>query len=144
MKIEYIDIDKFVIYYSNIQDDILEYDVEDIKMFIKALVVKIKSGYNMNINGYYKLDVYVNKILILEFLKMDEYNKRIDLDIYVHLEDDILISFQDYFLIDKRKYLYQDKYYLRIEDVDYLKYIEFIEFTYGDRAKDIIDNAKLI
>jgi len=45
MKIEMIDDDRFVVYYSFILDDILEYDIEDIKVFIQLLVVRLKNKY---------------------------------------------------------------------------------------------------
>lgn len=144
MKIEEIDDDRFVIYYSLILDDILEYDVEDIKLFIKILVVRLQNKYNLDIKGYYHLDVYVNKILILEFYKIDEYCDKVDLNIIIHLDSTILVKFDDYFLNENKKYLYKDKYYMKIEDIDFNKYIEFIEFIYEKQAKYILDNAIVV
>jgi len=144
MKIEMIDDDRFVVYYSFILDDILEYDIEDIKVFIQLLVVRLKNKYNLDIEGYYHLDVYVNKILILEFYKIDEYSKKVDLNIVIHLDSTILVEFDDYFINSKKKYFYKDKYYLKIEDIDFLKYIEFIRFVYDKEATNILNNAKIV
>lgn len=144
MKIEVIDDDRFIIYYSLILDDILEYDIEDIKLFIKLLVVRLDSKYNLDIKGYYNLDVYVNKILILEFYKIDEYCDKVDLNIIIHLNSTILVKFDDYFLNENKKYLYKDKYYMKIEDIDFNKYIEFIEFIYEKEAKYILDNSIIV
>ena len=139
MKIEVIDDDRFIIYYSLILDNILEYDIEDIKLFIKLLVVRLQNKYNLDIKGYYHLDVYVNKILILEFYKIDEYCDKVDLNIIIHLDSTILVKFDDYFLINSKKYLYKNKYYMKIEDIDFQKYIELIEFIYERQAKYILD-----
>lgn len=144
MKIEVIDDDRFIIYYSLILDDILEYDIEDIKLFIKLLVVRLDSKFNLDIKGYYNLDVYVNKILILEFYKIDEYCDKVDLNIIIHLNSTILVKFDDYFLNENKKYLYKDKYYMKIEDIDFNKYIEFIEFIYEKKAKYILDNSIIV
>lgn len=144
MKIELIDDDRFVVYYSIILDDILEYDVDDIKLFIKLLVVRLQNKYNLDIKGYYHLDVYVNKILILEFYKIDEYSDKVDLNIVIHLDSNIMIKFDDYFLIEGKKYKYKDKYYMKIEDIDFAKYIEFIEFVYEKEAEIILENSKVV
>lgn len=144
MKIEILDDDRFVIYYSLILDDILEYDVEDIKLFIKLLVIRLQNKYNMDIRGYYHLDVYVNKILILEFCKIDEYSQKVDLNIVIHLDSTILVKMDDYFLSNKKKYLHKGKYFMKISDIDFAKYIEFIEFVYGNDAKNILENSKII
>lgn len=144
MNLEVLDDDRFIVYYSLILDDILEYEIEDIKLFIKLIVIRLQNKYNVNIKGYYHLDVYVNKILILEFYKIDEYSERVDLDIVIHLNSTILVKFDDYFLTNNRKYLYKNKYYLKIEDIDFVKYIEFVEFVYEKQAKHILDNAMIV
>lgn len=141
MRVEQIDENHLTIYYSLILDDILEYDIEDLKTFIKVLVISLRKKYHLDLKGYYHLDVHIKKILILEFEKIDDYEDEIDLNIIIHLTTPILIKFKDYFLIPGRKCCYKNYYYLPIENIEYEKYIEHIEFIYGDAAKMICANS---
>lgn len=138
LKIEVIDDERFTVYYTLIMDDILEYDIEDINVFIQMLVLKIRKNYHLDLNGYYHLDVYIKKILILEFEQIDEYEDEVDLNITVHLNTPILVGFDDYFLIPEKKYYYQEKYYVPIEKIEYEKYVEFLEIVYNEEAREIM------
>ena len=144
MKFEIIDDCKIVVYYSLILDDLNTYDTNDIKTFIKYLVVKLRNTYNLDLHGYYHLDVYINKIIILEFVLIDEYEDEIDLNIKIHFNSDIMVKFDDYFLIDCKKYFYNDNYYASISDIDLTKCIEFVDFIYKDEAKKVKNNGILI
>ena len=144
LKIEIIDEDNLTIYYSLILDDILEYSVENLKTFIQLLVVRLRKKFHLDLKGYYHLDVYIRKIVILEFHRIDDYEDEIDLNIKIHTNTPVLVEFEDYFLInekDQEKYSYQGKYYIPIDKIDYKKYIEFIKIIYNDEARTIIRNA---
>lgn len=141
MRIDQIDENHLTIYYSIVLDDILEYDIEDIKTFIEILVVNLRKKYHLKLQGYYHLEVHIQKILILEFERIDEYEDEIDLNINIHMKTPILIKFKDYFLIPGKKYFYKGFYYLPIENIEYEKYIEFIEFIYGDEAKSVYEKG---
>ncbi len=144
LKIEMIKEDKLVVYYTLIMDDILEYDMEDIKVFIQMLVLKIRKNYHLDLKGYYHLEVYIKKILILEFNQIDEYEDEVDLNITVHLNTPVLVGFDDYFLIPSKKYYYQGKYYVSIDEIEYEKYVEFLEVVYNDEAKEVMQKGVLI
>lgn len=137
MRIEENDENHLTIYYSLILDDILEYDIEDLKIFIKMLVVTLRKKYHINLKGYYNLHVHIKKILILEFEKIDDYEDEIDLNITIHTKTPIFIKFEDYFLIPGNKYYYLNYFYMPIEQVEYEKYIEFIDFIYGNEAEKV-------
>lgn len=142
MKIESKD-DKIIVYYTMILDDILEYDVEDIKTFIKILVLRLKKKYHLSLNGYYHLNVYINKIMILEFEQIDDYEDQIDLNIILHLNHRIMVKYQDFFLFKGKKYYYLGNYYSYIDQIDIEKNIEFIEFIYKDEVEEIKKEGKL-
>lgn len=144
LKIEVIDENSLVIYYSLIFDNILEYKTEDIKSFIQMLVIRLRKNYHLDLKGYYHLNVYINKIAILEFERIDDYEDEIDLNIIIHTNTPVLVELEDYFLFPGRKYYYQEKYYLPIEQIQYEKYIEFIKFIYGKKAKNILNCGNLV
>ena len=133
-----IDDEHLVIYYTTILDDIKEYDIEDLKTFIKFLVLRLRKKYHLDLKGYYHLDVHIKKILILEFQKIDDYENEIDLNIVIHPSTPILLEFDDYFLIPGKKYSYQGKYYIPMEDIEFEKYIEFTNIVYGKEAELIL------
>ncbi len=144
MKIEIIDKEHFVIYYSLILDDILEYEVEDIKIFIKMLVLRLRKKYHIALKGYYHLDVYIKKMIILEFTQIDEYEEEVDLNIMIHMTTPILVGFSDYFLIPGKKYFFEGQYYVPIEEINYEKYVEFVHLVYNKEAKKILECAKIL
>lgn len=142
MKIESKE-NKIIVYYTMILDDISDYEVEDIKTFIKILVFRLKKKNHLPLNGYYHLDVYINKIMILEFEQIDEYEDQIDLNIILHLNHEIMVKYQDFFLVKGRKYYFLENYYSNIENIDIEKNIEFVEFIYNDDVDEIKREGKL-
>ena len=144
MKFEIIDDNKTIVYYTLILDDLNKYTTNDIKTFIKCLVVKLRNKYNLDLHGYYHLDVYTNKIMILEFNLIDEYDDEIDLNIKIHPNSEIMVKFDDYFLVNCKKYFYNEKYYASISDIDLIKCIEFVDFIYNEDVKLVKNNGLLL
>lgn len=144
MKVEWTNDDKLIIYYTLILDDILEYEIEDIKTFIKLLVIRLRKYHHLSLNGYYHLDVYINKIMILEFVQIDEYEDEIDLNIVLHLNHPIMVKYEDYFLISGKKYYYENSFYSNIDEIDITKILEFIEFIYKDDVKIVKEKGILL
>lgn len=143
MKIKWEE-DKLIIYYSMILDDILNYEIEDIKLFVKSLIVRLKNKYHLAIQGYYHLDIYINKIMILEFVQIDEYEEEVDLNITLHLNHEILVKHENINLVSGKSYYYKKKIYTKIEDIDINKEIEFIEFIYGKDTEKIKKDGILL
>lgn len=127
-----------------ILDDILNYEIEDIKLFIKTLVVRLKSKYKIPLQGYYHLNIYINKIMILEFIQIDEYDEEVDLNITLHLNHEILVKYENPNLIKGKSYYYRKNFYTKIEDIDIKKMIEFIEFIYGKEPEKIKKEGLLL
>lgn len=141
LKIEMINSTDFIVYYFLVLDDILEYEIEEVKTFIKVIVAKLVKNYQITLKGYYHLDVYVNKILILEFKNIDDYEEEVDLNIKIHLKTPILVEFEDYFLLPGKKYYQNQKYYQKIEEIEYPKYVEFTKIVYNNQAKEIMNKG---
>ena len=62
MKLEYYNINDFIIYLNN--DYIKKYNLkleENAQENFKKLLNKLKSIYNLELYGYYKINVYINK-----------------------------------------------------------------------------------
>lgn len=127
-----------------ILDDILTYEIEDIKLFVKTLVIRLKNKYKIPLQGYYHLDIYINKIMILEFNQIDEYKDEVDLNITLHLNHDILVKHENLNLIKGKSFYYKNKIYTKVEDIDIKKEIEFIEFIYGKDVEKIKKEGALV
>lgn len=144
MRFDEISNDRIVMYYSMFLDNIDEYSTDEVKTFIKCLIVELRKIYNLSLHGYYHLDVYINKIMILEFNLIDEYDDEIDLNIKIHLKSPIMVKFNDYFLTDGDKYYYNNDYYQDISNLDVNKIIEFCDFFYKDEVNKIKNKGILI
>ncbi len=144
MKIDWMDEEHFTIYYFLVFDDILEYDIQDLKTFLQVLVLRLRKKYHLKVEGYYHLDVYIKKILILEFEKIDDYEDEVDLNIVIHKKTPVLVKFSDFFLVPGHKYFYDHQFYLPIEEVSYEKYVEFFEVIYGKEANRVLTEGILM
>jgi len=127
-----------------ILDDILNYEIEDIKLFVKTLVVRLKNKYKIPLQGYYHLNIYINKIMILEFIEIDEYEDEVDLNITLHLNHDILIKHKNPNLIKGKSYYYKNSFYTKIGNINIKENIEFIEFIYGRETEKIKKEGLLL
>lgn len=144
MKVEWLSNDKLVVYYTLIFDNILDYEVEDVKTLIKLLVIRLRKQHHLALQGYYHLDVYINKIMILEFEQIDEYEEEIDLNIVLHLNHSILASSENRFATCGKQYFYQGRYYMDILLVDLEKEIEFLDFHYKEEAEKVKKEGMVI
>jgi len=136
--------DKLVVFYTHILDDILDYEIEDIKTFLRLLVVRLKKRHHLPLSGYYHLDVYINQIMILEFDQIDDYEDEIDLNIILHLNHPMMVKFEDFFMFPEKKYYYENHFYKAIEEIDIKKNLEFVEFIYKDEVDEVKRRGKLI
>ena len=139
MKILYED--NIVIY---INDKIELNDINDIKVYLKNLFIKIKD--RINISGFYDSFIYKDKRygMIIELIKDDsDYFDYLDeIDMHITLEDTVfLYQINDIFIDNKiinnnSIYLYDNKYYLKLNnklnDIDFSKLLEVSELVYKD------------
>ena len=99
--------------------------------YIKNLILKLKRIYKINIKGFYKIKIYLNKILTyINFIKIDDDNydnDEIDFRILIIYNKEIYFKYEDYNLINnKNVFYYKDFYYINIDYLDeFIKYLEY-------------------
>lgn len=128
-------------------------DLNNLDMYMKELIIKLRRKYRKDIYGFYKVDVYVkDKIgMIIDFNleeEIDFFKDLVDLKVVVHEDVDVFLKFSDYFLFDKKKvYFFEGEYYVDIDDVgdkEFLESLEFCKIIYGEELSDIKGNFKKI
>lgn len=141
--------DKLSVFVINNKD----IDLNNLDMYMKELIIKLRRKYRKDIYGFYKVDVYVkNKIgMIIDFNleeEIDFFRDLVDLKVVVHEDADLFLKFSDYFLFDKKKvYFFEGEYYVDIDDVsdkEFLESLEFCDTVYGEKLSDIKSNFKKI
>ena len=96
--------DKLSVFVINNKD----IDLNNLDMYMKELIIKLRRKYRKDIYGFYKVDVYIkDKIgMIIDFNleeEIDFFRDLVDLKVVVHEEADVFLKFSDYFLFDKKK-----------------------------------------
>ena len=128
-------------------------DLDNLDMYMKELIIKLRRKYRKDIYGFYKVDVYVkDKIgMIIDFTleeEIDFFRDLVDLKVVVHEEADVFLKFSDYFLFDTKKvYFFEGEYYVDIDDLsdeEFLEKLEFCKVIYGEELSDIKGNFKKI
>lgn len=155
MKLEYYNINDFIIYLNN--DYIKKYNLkleENAQDNFKKLLNKLKSIYNLELYGYYKINVYINKyygIIIELFKEDDEYIKifgdSLDLKILFKNDAKVYYEIEEYnkYNLDKYNiYYYNNKFYIEIiynnNIKEYLNLLESSKIIYGTQLEKIINN----
>ncbi len=155
MKLEYYNINDFIIYLNN--DYIKKYNLkleENAQENFKKLLNKLKSIYNLELYGYYKINVYINKyygIIIELFKEDDEYIKifgdSLDLKILFKNDAKVYYEIEEYnkYNLDKYNiYYYNNKFYIEIiynnNIKEYLNLLESSKIIYGTQLEKIINN----
>lgn len=141
--------DKLSVFVINNKD----IDLNNLDMYMKELIIKLRRKYRKDIYGFYKVDVYVkDKIgMIIDFNleeEIDFFRDLVDLKVVVHEDVDVFLKFSDYFLFDKKKvYFFEGEYYVDIDDVsnkEFLEKLEFCDTIYGEELSNIKDNFKKV
>lgn len=141
--------DKLSVFVINNKD----IDLNNLDMYMKELIIKLRRKYRKDIYGFYKVDVYVkDKIgMIIDFNleeEIDFFRDLVDLKVVVHEDADVFLKFSDYFLFDKKKvYFFEGEYYVDIDDVsdkEFLEKLEFCDTIYGEELSDIKGNFKKV
>ena len=128
-------------------------DLNNLDMYMKELIIKLRRKYRKDIYGFYRVDVYVkDKIgMIIDFNleeEIDFFKDLVDLKVVVHEDVDVFLKFSDYFLFDNKKvYFFEVEYYVDIDDLsdeEFLEKLEFCKVIYGEELSDIKGNFKKI
>lgn len=146
MRLEMIDNDNYKVFINSSYLD--NFDINnnsELGKYIKKIILKIRKIYNVILEGFYEVHVYILKNigLILQIDNVDKYiSKTIDLKIIVHNDEEIFLKISDYELLDKCKSIkYLDNYfYINVDDIelkDIFAVFEHYEVIYGDELNDI-------
>lgn len=116
---------------------------------IKELLNKVENRFNLNLNGFYKINVYPNKKLgvFLDLIKIDdnEFTSWADFRIVIHQNEKFYLETDNYedFKYIKRKKYFNHKFYINIEDLKNItKEIDLGNIMYGNDIKNILKEAK--
>lgn len=155
-------IDENIVFFLNkiYLDNIDLKDENLIEKKLIKLINKIQKQYNIDLNGYYNVYIYKDKNygLIIEMEKekldyLDYFNNQIELNIEI-IEDTFLYKIDNIFTIDKTLlekliiYINKDEIYLKIKeninDIELGQIIENSQIIYGNKAKSIKKQSKII
>lgn len=128
-------------------------NLDNIEIYFKKILNKIKEKYHIEIAGFYLIDIYIDEIygavieMKKEFDDFYEYDNKIEMTIFMH-NTKFLYQINDItnFINDKYPiYKYKNKYYLEITNdrkKEIGKVLEFSEIKYI--SEDIIKYGKKI
>ena len=133
MKIDIID-NKIILYLKNcLIKDIDFNNIDELEEYLKTLIIKLNNIYNINVNGFYNINVYIDKIygaiLEIEQEEIDCYmGNQIEMHIISH-DTIFLYEINDLIKIKNTKLIKKGfKYYLSVNNnIEYKNYIKILE-----------------
>ena len=127
----------------------------EIESYFKKLFLKIKDNYQICINGFYNVDIYLDSSygIILELKEeklefMEYYEDEIDMRISIH-EDEFLYQIDDILKINQDNYeiySYQNKWYIKLKNTkkkDLYSILEHVNVIYKETEPIIKYGKKL-
>jgi len=158
MKLELFNLNSMIVYLNNKYLKKIDFDLKNnVEQQFKKLFFKIKNIYNIEMNGYYEVVVYLNDLygMIIEIEKDDDeyvklFGDTVDMKITFKFDCSIYYKLDEYktFDIDNYNlYYYNDKFYLELNNntkFSYSEYLNLIEnsvIVYGSELKKIKNNA---
>lgn len=150
--------DMIVLYLNKMYIISLDFtDKEATEKYMKRLLTKISSKYDIEIDGYYVVNLYVdmNYGVVIEIIKeeleyLDYFSNQIEINTKV-VEGSFLYEVYnvDFSLLKKFVvYKIKDKLYLRVKenlsDLEMGRVLEGADIIYGAEANEIIKKAKIV
>ena len=150
--------DLLIIYINKIfQKNIDTNDKEQLEQTLKEIFIKINNRYQITFNGYYNINIYIDKNYgsIIEIKKeeleyLDYFTNQIEMNIKV-IEDSFLYEIDEIDTYINKKfdiYLFYDKIYIKlkkeISPINMIKLLEHTQIIYGKEAKKITEKSKKI
>ena len=114
--------DRIIIYLNNEYLKYKNYDISKIEEYFKSIFQTLKYCYNLEIYGYYEIDVYIDKNygIVIEMEKDDidfECYDQIDMRVTFHNQK-FLYQIED-IEYNKKIYKYKNKYYIKKYNIEY-------------------------
>jgi len=151
VKVKIIDDDNMIVYLSKCYIENINFtDKDSLEIYFKDLFKTLQKKYDINISGYYDIDVYIDNYygVIIEMMKEDlEYynyfDDKLEMQIVIHDNISFLYLYKDYFDIEKindsQIYKYKDNYYLKIDkdisNIEFARILEFSDIIYRNTDK---------
>ncbi len=105
--------------YKNKMQNIDIFNIDDISILFKKVLVKLKNKYD--ISGFCLIEVFVNEYygMIVEIDNIDKYGKDIDVNIKFHIDSLFMNEINDYDM-DRYEdcYFYKNKYYSTYKNIN--------------------------
>ena len=147
-----IDNNKFIVFLNKKLD--LDNKLK-LEKYFKKLFNKIKNQFDIEVNGYYNIDIYSDKYYgtIIEIIKedLDYYNYFNQIDMEVKLNDNVFLYEIDYeylnisIINNSNIYKLKDKLYIQVKDNNILnKILEYSNIIYGEKIKYVLKNSKKV
>lgn len=150
MKIEALTKDNYRFFINKLLIKINLENKEDIIDYVKEIILKKKK--TLNLRGFYKVIVYVNKKcgLFMELVKLEDSNyfNNLDLRVIVNLEADVYFETEDFFLIKKALEIRYNAglFYCLVDDSFDEKFekAEFGKYIFGDDVINMLAKSIIL
>lgn len=127
----------------------------NLENYFKKLFIKFKEDYHIELNGYYSINIYIDKfygsVIEIENEDLDYYNYFNRIDMEVKLNDNVFLYEIDYEYLNKsiinnsNIYKLKDKLYIQVKDNNILnKILEYSNIIYGEKIKYVLRNSKKV
>ena len=142
MKVEFCDLDHFVVTYYG---EVCFFNEETTLLFIKMIGRHLERVYHYTFIGSYHLLVYwKEKVAILEFEHLSSIGK-VDFDVELLLNSTFLYEFEDSSYYLGKKWYYQGKYYVNFDEIeDKIDLFEQGKLVYGNKAKEVSEHGIIV
>lgn len=152
MKLVFYDDSKWIVFMNNLVAPKMNFeDREELEQYFRNLFLKLKESYELKIQGYYNIDIYLDSLygVIIEIEKeeMDyfEYDEnQVDMRICIH-ETSILYELEEYIPMDHDTYhiiWYDNKWYVKlkqkINDICLGRLLEYAKIHYQEENEQIL------
>jgi hypothetical protein len=161
VKLEVYDKDHYSIFLNKYYlEDINFKEKNQIEVYFKKILMGLEKYYNLKIQGYYNVIVYVNNLygLVVELIKLEDdyfkiYDKKVDMRVTFNLNSKLLYKVDDYFLgksikgVRKNIYFYNNNFYINIlskniAEKTMMELLEKAEIVYGKKVYEILEMGK--
>lgn len=136
----------FVIYLLHLKDASQYEEKPEIIKLVKNTVLKVNKIYHLNLKGFYKVRVYLNKKvgLVIEIIRVDDIdiNNAIDLRVLVYFDQEFFIEVDNFDFVPKHKRVtfLDNKYYISVESLSDAEVFSLLELGNVIYKSDLIDS----
>ncbi len=158
MKLEFYEESNMILFLNNLYLSEIDFkDKDALETYFKSLFLKLHEFYEIEVNGYYHIDIYMDPFYgaIIELEKeeldyLDYDDDQVDMRICLH-KTTILYELKEYMELDKSIYdiiWYHKKWYVKLKEkissIHLGKLLEYSKMHYHEETERILKNGTLI